>query len=758
MTNVPFYKAGQLGVNKDIPPEEQDPREWSDVRNVRMLDGKLRRGFADSSVFGTHIATPYWNFPVQSGALALWIYANIGGVGNDSFTKVLLHMDGVDAATAFPDTNTGGGAHAWTAAGNAQIDTADSVFGGSSGLFDGTGDWLTTPDHADFTLAADFTINVRFKLNGGDGTLRYIAGQNDNTLTAAASAWHLDRLAAGPIRFAVSNGAAFTNLDSPANYTTASNPGWHDLEIVRSGNTLFMFIDGTQVATTAFAGTVPNSASVLGVGVAGAAAANGWFGWLDEFRLSVGIARHILPFTPALDAFGLVTEANLYITDGNTHANASRIIAGIPTPYTVDAKNLWHGGTLSQIPIITNGIDVPQMWLSPSMSTKFANLSNWPVGDRCELIKPFKQFMVAMVIARGGTSYKHLVKWSHPAVPGAVPSSWDEADPTKLAGEVEILDEFPGGIRDGLGLRDTFVIYKDNTTWGMQFIGGNAVFRFYPIFLQSGILSRHCVSNLNNGTNHFVATGDDFIIHDGQNARSVFNKKMRNWIYSTLPTTLSDYCFTAVKPSKNEVWFCFPEDGGQFPTLAAVYNWQDDTVTIRDFVVPISHIDIGPVAATSDPWDADTATWTSDTTVWDLSLFSPHFLQFIGSGPSVNSLRQVDDQINYATGYAERTGLAIIGQDRVSGALKADNEVMKLADRIWPKATGTAFYVQLGAQELEDSSVVYEAQQLFTPGVDKYLDFSPVNGRFLAVKFTWQGFGMTEIRGYDLNIQVLGQQ
>jgi len=33
--------------------------------------------------------------------------------------------------------------------GNAQIDTAQSVFGGAAGLFDGSGDYLTIPDSDD---------------------------------------------------------------------------------------------------------------------------------------------------------------------------------------------------------------------------------------------------------------------------------------------------------------------------------------------------------------------------------------------------------------------------------------------------------------------------------------------------------------------------------------------------------------------------------------------------------------------------------
>src|SRR5262245_59897088 len=37
--------------------------------------------------------------------------------GNDSFTKVMLHFNGTDASTTITDSNAGGSAHTWTAAG-----------------------------------------------------------------------------------------------------------------------------------------------------------------------------------------------------------------------------------------------------------------------------------------------------------------------------------------------------------------------------------------------------------------------------------------------------------------------------------------------------------------------------------------------------------------------------------------------------------------------------------------------------------------
>lgn len=468
----------------------------------------------------------------------------------------------------------------------------------------------------------------------------------------------------------------------------------------------------------------------------------------------------LMPVQAGSQAFWVYSSvANLYVTDGATHATVTRAAGGV---YTMDTKRKWIGGTLSNIPIITNGLDVPQMWVAPALASDFANLSNWPATDRCMSIKPFKSFLVALNITRSGTNYAHLVKWSHPAVPGAVPTSWDETDPTLQAGEIELVDELPGAIRNGLGLRDTFVIYKDNSVWGMQFIGGNNVFRFFPIFLQSGILSTHCVSTIRNGAAHFVATGEDFIVHDGQNAQSVFDRKIRNFIKNAVPSTLIDYCFTMSVPEKNEVWFCFPQAGGEFPTMAAIYNWKDETAVLKDLPANTAFADIGPAAESSDPWDADSATWDSDTTTWDLNLFSPHIFQIVSANPTTGFLVKLEDPLTVQDNwYVERTGIAVIGQDRVTGQLKADNDIMKLLDRIWPKGSGGGFNVQLGCQELKESANSYDTAQLFVPGVDKYKDaFVPQNGRFLSVKFSKNSgvSSASEIQGFNLNIQPLGDQ
>lgn len=244
-----------------------------------------------------------WNFAVARAQLSALS-------GNDTYTKALLAFDGADAATTINDTNNGGSAHTWTANGNAQIDTAASKFGGASGLFDGTGDYVSASDHADFALGSgDFTIDLWFNCSVASGTEANIAGQSDSTPTAASTSFYVKKTTADKIEAAVYVGSTQYAVTSSTLFTSATNTGWHHLALVRTGSVLKLFLDGVQEGgDTTISGTVNDSSSALAVGRRGEVTTNTWNGWLDEFRLSVGIARWTVNFSPPASAY---TTANL---------------------------------------------------------------------------------------------------------------------------------------------------------------------------------------------------------------------------------------------------------------------------------------------------------------------------------------------------------------------------------------------------------------------------------------------------------------
>lgn len=243
--------------------------------------------------------------------------------GNDSFTKILLHMQGTNGGTSFPDSNVGGSAHTWTAAGNAVTSTAVVKFGSSSGVFDGTLDFLTTSDSADFTLGSgDWTIDTWFNWAAGTGTSRFICGQSNVDGAATTRVAELLLSSSNTIVGIVFVGGTSTQVNGTSTFTTT---GWHHAAFVRTGNTLKLFVDGVQEGgDVSMSGTINDSANAYGVGCLGEYTLNCFYGYISEFRLSVGTARWTANFTPPTIPYGfeLTSALGTYALTGKAATKA----------------------------------------------------------------------------------------------------------------------------------------------------------------------------------------------------------------------------------------------------------------------------------------------------------------------------------------------------------------------------------------------------------------------------------------------------
>lgn len=227
------------------------------------------------------------------------------GSGNDTYTKILLHFDAVNGSTTIADSNLGGSAHTWTFGGSggyaASNYTMATIFG--SILYCPGTAWVETADHADFNLGSgDFTIDCWFYRLGGDGTYRYLCGQANAAPTAATNSAYLVLSNTNVMQFVVSDGTTPVTVTGTTAFTAA---GWHHVAGVRTGNTLKLFLDGVQEGgNVTFSGTVPNATSKYSVGRIGEYATLYFNGYIEEFRLSVGIARWTANFATPTLAYG----------------------------------------------------------------------------------------------------------------------------------------------------------------------------------------------------------------------------------------------------------------------------------------------------------------------------------------------------------------------------------------------------------------------------------------------------------------------
>jgi hypothetical protein len=149
-------------------------------------------------------------------------------------------------------------------------------------------------------------------------------------------------------------GATASQIFSTTTFTDTGNPGWHHLALVRDSSTLRLFVDGVQEGTAAITGTVNDSTASLVVGNYATFAGASWTGWIDEFRLSVGVARWTADFTPRKERSATLTgfshlagKAAVVWADDTGAASAnpwapdagkdlSPDVNGVQTTYTVD--------------------------------------------------------------------------------------------------------------------------------------------------------------------------------------------------------------------------------------------------------------------------------------------------------------------------------------------------------------------------------------------------------------------------------------
>ena len=184
--------------------------------------------------------------------------------------------------------------HSMTYFGNAQIDTAQSKFSGSSVLFDGAGDGITVNNASDaFKFPSDFTIEmwVRFPaINTSSGQ----AGANSQLITNrtdGSNYWSLqwEWLSSIGVRFVIVSGGSVT-----ANMQQGSNSGWslntwYHVAVVRKAGTVNIYRDGTSIASsTAFAGISVGGYNdvTLGNYTSSTSGDGSFYGHMDELRIS----------------------------------------------------------------------------------------------------------------------------------------------------------------------------------------------------------------------------------------------------------------------------------------------------------------------------------------------------------------------------------------------------------------------------------------------------------------------------------------
>ncbi len=245
---------------------------------------------------GIGTSAPTAKLQIQDGNLII-TDGESGGGGIDSNTKLLLHFDGTDGSTAFTDISSSH--HTVSVLGETHVETDRSKFGGASGMFDGSGDYLSIPDSTDWTFGSgDFTIDFWVWFVNLTDTRCIVDFKNSGSDTQAlrhnaSTGWEFhDRNGAGTI---ISQGSVTTPTQT-----------WVHIAFVRYGNTWTIYLNGTAIASTTNSATLTDPTNLI-IGL-NADASYYHYGYLDELRISKGIARWTSNFTPPTSNYSYVNS------------------------------------------------------------------------------------------------------------------------------------------------------------------------------------------------------------------------------------------------------------------------------------------------------------------------------------------------------------------------------------------------------------------------------------------------------------------
>ncbi len=223
-------------------------------------------------------------------------------VGEVHFPKNILQLpfDGSNGATSTSDLSNQN--HTVTVNG-AQISSAQSKFGGTSLLLDGSNDylsiggseWNSNLNSGDFTVEfwirldtlGDSRIITNYNGSNGWGVAMWSGGGGTNYFDGY---WYN-----GSWQYIQYNHGS-------ASHTTPSVDTWYHLAFVRNGNDWSLYLNGTAEYTRTVSGSITSSS--LGALEIGRRydAAQYVDGYIDDLRITKGLARYTSNFTPPTTA------------------------------------------------------------------------------------------------------------------------------------------------------------------------------------------------------------------------------------------------------------------------------------------------------------------------------------------------------------------------------------------------------------------------------------------------------------------------
>lgn len=290
------------GVTQLFLNGKPEGSSYADTNNY--LNGASRVRFGTNGFNGFNGIVGYLDDIRVTKGVARYT-SDFSNSGDAYWGNVVLYMpmDGADNGTTFTDVKE----KSITVFGNTVTKTAIKKYGTASAYFDGTGDYLSIADSADWDLGAgDFTIECWIYMTTipGAGTYPGIVGQHSSA--GGNRAWSLFVHAdLSTIYFAYTTDGTNYNYVNGGSIAGFLNT-WKHIAVCRTGTTARIYVDGVGgvLNTTIGASTIYNSTLSLVIGRYLSDSDSNYFtGYIDDLRITKGVARYTAEFCSSLDPY-----------------------------------------------------------------------------------------------------------------------------------------------------------------------------------------------------------------------------------------------------------------------------------------------------------------------------------------------------------------------------------------------------------------------------------------------------------------------
>jgi hypothetical protein len=188
--------------------------------------------------------------------------------------------------------------------GNAQLSTVVKKYGNASMYFDGTGDSLRVTENPNINLGSgDFTLEcwVYFNVVNAEQVIFSKGWQS----SSAYASYLIYMTSAASLRFGASSSGGSWDIASERVIGTMTAGSWIHIAVTRSGTSFRAFVNGVINDSFTFtsASSLANIAAqtlFIGGRTDGSSTMNGY---IDDLRITKGVARYTTTFTPSASAF-----------------------------------------------------------------------------------------------------------------------------------------------------------------------------------------------------------------------------------------------------------------------------------------------------------------------------------------------------------------------------------------------------------------------------------------------------------------------